>query len=202
MLALAIGSLLHVLFGTSEPYATQLVMAVIVTIGAITLGRIVLRYFLHTLTTTRVLVVGAGTTADRIMLSVRQDPGMTLVGRIVDGDVADAGALGRWPTCPGCAGTSTCTGSSWPPATSSPSRRMDIYRELQDFVHIAMVPRYYELISWRSRLTDLAGHALPRDRPAAPEPLGQVHEAGLRPVHQLGRARCSPHRSCSWWPSA
>src|SRR5580704_1028219 len=84
VLALAIGSLLHVLFATSEPYATQLVMAVIVTVGTITVGRIILRYFLHTLTTTRVLVVGAGTTADRIMLSVRQDAGMTLVGRIVD----------------------------------------------------------------------------------------------------------------------
>ncbi len=34
---------------------------------------------------------------------------------------------------------------------------LDVYRTLQDFVHIAMVPRYYELISWRSRLTDLAG---------------------------------------------
>src|SRR5580692_11734333 len=84
VLALAIGSLLHVLFATSEPYATQLVMAVIVTVVTITIGRMVLRSFLHALTTTRVLVVGAGTTADRIMLSVRQDPGMTLVGRIVD----------------------------------------------------------------------------------------------------------------------
>ena len=61
VLALAIGSLLHALFGTAEPYATQLVMAVIVTIASITLGRMVLRFFLHTLTTTRVLVVGAGT---------------------------------------------------------------------------------------------------------------------------------------------
>ena len=34
---------------------------------------------------------------------------------------------------------------------------LDVYRQLQDFVHIAMVPRYYELISWRSSLTDLAG---------------------------------------------
>ncbi|HEX4127084.1 MAG TPA: hypothetical protein VHX67_05850, partial [Acidimicrobiales bacterium] len=63
VLALAIGSLLHVLLSTSEPYATQLVAAVIVTIVTITLGRMVLRYFLHTLTTTRVLVVGSGTTA-------------------------------------------------------------------------------------------------------------------------------------------
>ncbi len=120
VLALAIGSLLHVLFATSEPYATQLVMAVIVTVGTITVGRIVLRYFLHALTTTRVLVVGAGTTADRIMLSVRQDAGMTLVGRIADD--GDADALGRWPTSPGSAVSSTCTASSWRPGTSSPSR--------------------------------------------------------------------------------
>ena len=61
-------------------------MAVIVAIGVITVGRIVLRFFLRTLTTTRVLVVGSGTTADRVMLSVRQEPAMTLVGRAVDGD--------------------------------------------------------------------------------------------------------------------
>ena len=38
VLALAIGAFLHGAFGTPEPYATQLVMAVIVTIGVITVG--------------------------------------------------------------------------------------------------------------------------------------------------------------------
>jgi exopolysaccharide biosynthesis polyprenyl glycosylphosphotransferase len=167
--ALALGSLFHVLFGTAEPYATQLVMAVIVTIGAITLGRVILRYFLRTLTTTRVLVVGAGTAADRIVLSVRQDPGMTLVGRIVEDTWARGGrGVGR-----GSGGGTDSLGS----VAELPElcRRldvhrvlvatrdefsveaMDVYRQLQDFVHIAMVPRYYELISWRSRLTDLSG---------------------------------------------
>ncbi|HEY6425866.1 MAG TPA: hypothetical protein VIX84_01405, partial [Acidimicrobiales bacterium] len=95
VLTLAAGSLLHGAFGTTEPIATQLVMAVTVTIGVITMGRIVLRYLLHALTTTRVLVVGAGLMAERIMFSVQQDPGMTLVGRAVDGIAADAGAIGR-----------------------------------------------------------------------------------------------------------
>ena len=121
VLALAIGSLLHVLFATSEPYATQLVMAVIVTIGTITVGRIILRYFLHTLTTTRVLVVGAGTTADRIMLSVRQDAGMTLVGRIADdGDAHGAGTGGRPPAALPAA--RRAPGPRGGTATSSPSR--------------------------------------------------------------------------------
>jgi exopolysaccharide biosynthesis polyprenyl glycosylphosphotransferase len=159
VLALAIGSLLHVLFATSEPYATQLVMAVIVSIGTITIGRMILRSLLHALTTTRVLVVGAGTTADRIMLSVGQDAGMTLVGRIVDGenhsDVADT--LGRVADLPRLCRQLDVHRVLVAAQDEFSVETMDIYRQLQDFVHIAMVPRYYELISWRSSLTDLAG---------------------------------------------
>ena len=95
VLALALGEFLHGVFGTVEPNATQLVMAVIVAIGVITVGHVVLRFLLRTLTTTRVLVVGSGTTADRVMLSVRQEPSMSLVGRAVDSDTVDGGAIGR-----------------------------------------------------------------------------------------------------------
>ena len=159
VLALAVGSLFHVLFATSEPYATQLVMAVIVTTGAITLGRVILRYFLHTLTTTRVLVVGAGTAADRIMLSVRQDPGMTLVGRVVDdpADAVETDSLGRVADLPQLCRRLHVHRVLVAARDEFSVESMDVYRQLQDFVHIAMVPRYYELISWRSRLTDLAG---------------------------------------------
>ncbi len=157
VLALAIGSFLHAAFGTAEPSATQLVAAVIVTIGIVTLGRMALRLFLHALTTTRVLVVGAGTTADRIMLSVRQDSGMTLVGRAVDGDALDAGAIGRVEDLPELCGQLNVHRILVAPRDSFTAQSLDIYRQLQDFVHIAMVPSYYELISWRSRLTDLSG---------------------------------------------
>lgn len=156
VLALAAGSLLHAVFGTTEPYATQLVTAVIISIAVITMGRIVVRSSLHALTTTRVVVVGSGTTAERIMLSVRQDPGMTLVGRVVDADGVDAGAIGLVTELPAlCRQLDVqrvlITGRDFSEDT------LGVYRHLQDFVHIAMVPRYYELISWRSRLTDLAG---------------------------------------------
>ena len=157
VLALAVGSFLHAVFGTAEPYATQLVAAVIVTIGIVTLGRMALRLFLHALTTTRVLVVGAGTSADRIMLSVRQDPGMTLVGRAVDGDTLDAGAIGRVADLPELCRQLDVHRILVAPRDSFTAQSLDIYRQLQDFVHIAMVPSYYELISWRSRLTDLSG---------------------------------------------
>ena len=74
VLALAIGSFLHGAFRTDEPYATQLVMAVITAIGVITVGRVALRLSLRKLTTTRVLVVGSGMAADRIMLTSGRSP--------------------------------------------------------------------------------------------------------------------------------
>ncbi len=157
VLALAIGSFLHAAFGTTEPFATQLVLAVVVTIGVVTLGRMALRFFLHTLTTTRVLVVGTGTTSDRIMLSVRQDPAMTLVGRAVDGDSVDAGAIGRVADLPELCHQLDVHRILVAASNEFSAESLDTYRQLQDFVHIAMVPRYYELISWRSRLTDLSG---------------------------------------------
>ena len=157
VLTLAVGSFLHATSATLEPNPTQLVMAVLVTIVVITLGRMILRYFLHTLTTTRVLVVGAGTTAERIMLSVRQDPGMNLVGRVVDGDVSDPGSLGRVGDLPDLCRTLGVHRILVTARDEFSAESLDVYRNLQEHIHIAMVPRYYELISWRSRLTDLAG---------------------------------------------
>ena len=158
--ALAIGEFLHSTFGTVEPNATQLVMAVIVTIGVITVGHVVMRFFLRTLTTTRVLVVGSGTTADRIMLSVRQEPALTLVGRAVDGDTVDAGAIGRVTDLPELCRQLGIHRILVAASEHSSAESLDIYRRLQNSVHIAIVPRYYELISWRSRLTDLSGTPL------------------------------------------
>jgi exopolysaccharide biosynthesis polyprenyl glycosylphosphotransferase len=160
VLALAIGSFLHGAFGTPEPYVTQLVMAVIVATGVITVGRVVLRFYLRTLTTTRVLVVGSGLTADRIMLSVRQEPAMTLVGRAVEGDTVDAGAIGRVSDLPELCRQLDVHRILVAANEQFSAESLDVYRRLQDSVHIAMVPRYFELISWRSRLTDLFGTPL------------------------------------------
>ena len=156
VLALAVGSFFHGTAGSPEPSTTQLVAAVVVAVGTITLGRIIMRYFLHTLTTTRVLVVGSGVQAERIMLSVRQDAGMTLVGRVVDAEVADAGAIGRVVDLPALC-RQLDVQRVLVAAGEVSTRSVDVYRHLQGFVHVAMVPPYYELISWRSRLTDLSG---------------------------------------------
>jgi exopolysaccharide biosynthesis polyprenyl glycosylphosphotransferase len=157
VLTLAAGALLHATFAVTEPSATQLVFAVVVTIVVITMGRIVMRFFLHALTTTRVLVVGSGQLADRIMTNVRQDPGMVLVGRVVDDDQVEAGADGRVRDlpllCPQLGVHRVLV--AFPEEVSEES--LNTYRLLQETVHLAMVPRYFELVSWRSQMSDLSG---------------------------------------------
>ncbi|HEX3794003.1 MAG TPA: sugar transferase [Acidimicrobiales bacterium] len=157
VLALAIGAFLHAAIHMTEPIATQLVFAVIVSVVVISLGRIVTRYFLHALTTTRVLVVGSGKLANRIMMSVRQDPGMTLVGRAVEGTESESGTLGGVADLPRlCQELGVHRVLVAAPGNIS-DEALNTYRRLQESIHIAMIPEYFELVSWRSRLTDLAG---------------------------------------------
>ena len=111
----------------------------------ITTGRIILRFFLHALTTIRVLVIGDGNNVMGIMMSVRQDPGMTLVGRVVEG--------GRRPArrCARARGEDASRALSGASIFLPRSRRgerpllarrsLNVYRNLQDDVHIAMVPQ-------------------------------------------------------------
>jgi exopolysaccharide biosynthesis polyprenyl glycosylphosphotransferase len=156
-LTLAIGALLHGFLGVAEPYPTQVVAAVGVGVVVITIGRMFLRYFLHALTTTRVLVVGSGAAVDRIILSVGQDPGMTLVGRVVDIDIPLNGALGRLEDLPQICSELEVHRILVAASGQFTPEVLDIYRALSETVHIAMVPRYFELISWRSKLSDLSG---------------------------------------------
>jgi exopolysaccharide biosynthesis polyprenyl glycosylphosphotransferase len=91
------------------------------------------------------------------MMNVRYDAGMTLVGRVVDGDLADAGALGRVADLPELCRELDVHRILVAAGDQFSIESLDTYRDLQNDVHIAMVPRYYELISWRSRLTELGG---------------------------------------------
>ena len=134
VLALAIGEFLHGAFGTAEPYATQLVMAVIVAIGVITAGTrrpaLLVAYADHA----RVLVVGSGTTANRVMLSVRQEPAMTLVGRAVDGDTVNAGAIGRVTDLPELCRQLGVDRLLVAASEHSSAESLDIYRRLENSV--------------------------------------------------------------------
>jgi exopolysaccharide biosynthesis polyprenyl glycosylphosphotransferase len=167
VLTIALGIFLHATTKMEEPRATQLICAVIVAVVLITIGRSVVRHMLRSLTVNRILVVGSGALVDRIDTYLGLDKGATLVGRVVDSHAPEEGALGTVQDLP-----RLCEELSiqriivaYPDRMAEES--IATYRQLQDRVHIALVPRYFELVSWRSHLTDLSG--LPLIQVARPD---------------------------------
>jgi exopolysaccharide biosynthesis polyprenyl glycosylphosphotransferase len=158
VLTIAIGSVLHASSDFQSPRATQLVIAVGVTVVFVSIGRVIVRTMLHTLTDTRVIIVGSGSLAVRITTYLGLQKGVTLVGRVVDEESdMDEGALGTVHDLPAlCQKLSIQRVIVGFPSSQSPET-VAVYRQIQTNVHLAFVPRYFELVSWRSRLTDLTG---------------------------------------------
>ncbi|HVX22489.1 MAG TPA: exopolysaccharide biosynthesis polyprenyl glycosylphosphotransferase [Acidimicrobiales bacterium] len=157
ILLLGLGALGHAVLGTSQLNATQLVVAVVVGAVLVGISRAVVRAWAQTFRATRVVVVGSGSITDRIAVQLRLQKGLTMVGRVIEADHVDPGAIGTVADLP-----RICRDLAIDRVIVAPSERpteesIHIYREIQDDVHISVVPRQYELISWRSRLTDLSG---------------------------------------------
>jgi len=157
VLTLAVGTYLHATAGTGRPVAAQEVVAVVLAVVFISVGRVILRASLHTLTVTRVLIVGSGSLTDRITTYLGLRHGVEIVGHVVGEEDPDAGALGTVDDLPSlCEELNVQQVIVGFPSCHS-EKFVGIYRQLQGDVHIAFVPRYFELVSFRARLADLGG---------------------------------------------
>ena len=157
VLTIALGALLHTTAGLNEPSPTQLIVTVIVAVVFVVIGRSIIRAMLHTLTVSRVIVVGSGMLPERVGTYLGLNKGVSLVGRVVDDVEPDDGAIGTVQDLP-----RLCDGLhiqrvivTYPDRMANDS--IAVYRALQHSVHLTFVPRYFELVSWRSNLTDLSG---------------------------------------------
>jgi len=156
-LTLAVGTYLHGVTGTARPVVSQYVVAVVLTVVLIALGRFILRASLHTVTGTRVLIVGSDSLTDRITTYLGLRRGVEIVGHVVGDEQLDEGALGTVNDLPSlCRDLQVQQVIVGFPSCHS-EKFVGIYRQLQGQVHIAFVPRYFELVSFRARLTDLGG---------------------------------------------
>ena len=157
VITLAVGTYLHAVAGTGRPFAAQEVVAVVLAVVFISLGRGILRASLHTLTVTRVLIVGSGSLTDRITTYLGLRPGVEIVGHVVGEEELDPGALGTVDDLPSlCRELNVQQVIVGFPSCHS-EKFVGIYRQIQNNVHIAFVPRYFELVSFRARLADLGG---------------------------------------------
>jgi exopolysaccharide biosynthesis polyprenyl glycosylphosphotransferase len=157
VITLTVGSYIHAVAGTGRPVVAQEVVAVVLAVVFISAGRFILRASLHTLTATRVLIVGSGTLTDRITTYLGLRHGVEIVGHVVGEEELDAGALGTVNDLPAlCRELNVQQIIVGFPSCHS-EKFVGIYRQLQSDVHIAFVPRYFELVSFRARLADLGG---------------------------------------------
>lgn len=157
VIALALGLVVHLIWRTQEPSSTQLLSAIPVASVLIILGRMAFQAHINASVTSRVLVVGSGVLTDRIATCIRVWGGMELVGRVTPEDTEDSDVLGSIKHLP-----RLCDELSvdrvivgFPDDLAAIS--MDDLRDLQQRIHISVVPRYFDLISFRTQLVDLLG---------------------------------------------
>ena len=165
VLSIGFSVFLHVTFGVREAYSTQLLLAAIVATALVTIADATLsaiRRDVHS----RVLIVGSGNLVDRITTYFNLTKGVEVVGRVVDATTNEDGSLGTVEDLPQLCDKFGANRIivAFPTVLSHDS--ITILRSLPRSVHIAIVPRYFELISWRSRITDLYGLPLVEVAPA------------------------------------
>jgi exopolysaccharide biosynthesis polyprenyl glycosylphosphotransferase len=165
VLSIGFSVLLHVGFGVTESNSTQLLLAAVMAVALITLAHATLSAFRRN-ENSRVLIIGSGTLVDRIATYFTLTKGVKVIGRVVDAPTAEDGSLGTVSDLPQLCEKYQVNRIivAFPTVLSHDS--VTVFRSLPSSVHIAIVPRYFELVSWRSRITDLYGLPLVEVAPA------------------------------------
>ena len=165
VISIGLSVALHSTFDVDESNATQLFLATIVVMGLIAGAHTTLGAFSRG-TRSRVIIVGSDPLVDRIATYVSLAKGVEVVGRVVDAPTPDEGALGTVSDLPQLCEKYPANRIIVAFPTTMSHDSVTVLRSLPASVHITIVPRYFELVSWRSRMTDLYGLPLIEVAPA------------------------------------
>ncbi|HXW34616.1 MAG TPA: sugar transferase [Acidimicrobiales bacterium] len=105
----------------------------------------------------RVLIVGSGMMANRIQRSFAQASEVEVVGLVDDDPVPGTDVAGRVADIPRLCGDLGVDRVLVGFSKTHPSEAVDLLRDLHGKIPISIVPRYFELLSWRSQVDDLCG---------------------------------------------
>ncbi len=155
-IALATSYVAHHFGQWSIQVPTQVILAIIVSSLFIAISRATLRHVVLARRPQRVAVLDDGTTYGRIATHLHLEHGVDLVGRIDPGGHPDGaiGAIESIDTLVAEHQLDRVVFGSLNPATPISEAA---YRRTAEIVDTALVPRLFEVISWRSRLTELSG---------------------------------------------
>ncbi|MGH9063272.1 MAG: sugar transferase [Acidimicrobiales bacterium] len=158
-LALAVDAAVHRLTGisllTTAQLLTPAVIGVVTVPGArVLFGRIANSQESHAV---RVVIVGTGTVARRVARYLGGESGVRVVGFVDDDPVGEQGWLGRLDQlaelCDQYHVDRVLVGFS----RTHPEETVTLLRALHGRVPISIVPRYFELLTWRSQVEDIYG---------------------------------------------
>ncbi|HLG66643.1 MAG TPA: sugar transferase [Acidimicrobiales bacterium] len=106
---------------------------------------------------TRILIVGSGVVAGRLRDYLSRDRGAMVVGFVDDDPAPPTHVIGRTRDLPVLCRRLQVDRVLVSFSRTHPGDLTEALRELHGMVPIAIVPRYFELLSWRSKMDDLCG---------------------------------------------
>ncbi|MGO9880755.1 MAG: sugar transferase [Acidimicrobiales bacterium] len=154
------------LFGSLERQATlepvTIVIALLIAVAAIPTGRAASRRALRAVKTEqcRVLIVGSGMMVRHLLRYMSWDPRITVVGCVDDDPAPGTAVLGSIEDLPRLVEELDIHQVMVGFSRTHPAEAIIRLQTLNDHVAISIVPRYFELITWRSSVKEIAGLAL------------------------------------------
>ena len=137
--------------------STQAIAATVVVMFALAISRATLRHVVLKRRPQRVAVVDDGTTYKRIATHLHLQHGVVLVGLIDSRETPSAGSLGSIINVDALVEEHQLDRIVFGTIQATSPDLEHSYRRATELVDTALVPRMFEVISWRSRLTDLSG---------------------------------------------
>jgi exopolysaccharide biosynthesis polyprenyl glycosylphosphotransferase len=144
-------------FGISAVSSVQQVAIVLVAFALVPMSRALVRRHALKKRPVRVLIVDSGLRKDRIATHVAIQHGFDLVGWIVAKGPVPEEAIGTIDQLPEIVDLLAIDRVIIGSTERIGAETLDIFRRVLPFARVSIVPRSFELISWRSRLTDLSG---------------------------------------------
>lgn len=151
----------HYELETSVVSAT-IVVALLLAGGVLPITRALVRWLLRKVATQqfRVLIVGTGMMARHLARYLSWDPRITVVGCVDDDPIPGTAVLGSIsdlvPLCEKHQVDQVMVSFS----RTHPAEAIRRLQALNDRVSVSIVPRYFELLTWRSQVREIAGLAL------------------------------------------
>ncbi len=137
--------------------ATQVLSAMLVSVVLLPIGHALLRREVLRQSPVRVLIVDGGEGVARFTTHLRLTHGIVVVGWVATTGSLPQGALGRLSDLENVIREHDIDRIIIGSTGDFEGDHLAEYRRAMELADVALVPRVYELVSWRSRLTELSG---------------------------------------------